>query len=519
MSSAAAEQPAKPVVLVELRPALEGFAGIPQETRLLFRGLATLDSLALQGLLATPYRRLARGTSASRFPWVKPSIAAKINRYSRVVISVTDQPHRQIWRRFFSSVARRTESFLLSVSTLFGVYSIRLTTFDPRYFEDFVWQTLFGKTLPADDFPLVTQRHFKVCATSWDTQQRIGLFSLNFRSTPRYALINTRGVDVLITQTPYPARVSRGTVLIVRYHDAIPVFMPHVIDEKAMHQAKHFYSLMSNVGSGAYFACVSESSRAALLSMFPEAAARAIAIPNMVSHHYFPEASPAERVAQIIRSRLNRISEVTRPSFLTLREETSFYKQALAAQPLRYLLMVSTIEPRKNHLRLLAAWEAIRAELDPNLKLVIVGDLGWQTEQILLGFRAGIIQGNVFFLNRVPAPDLRVLYRHALATVCPSLGEGFDYSGIEAMRSGGIAIASDIAVHQEVYADAAEYFDPYSTTGCVNALKNVLYSEDTTLREHLRARGPEVSSRYLPEKIIPQWEAFIQRTLQERQRP
>jgi len=63
----------------------------------------------------------------------------------------------------------------------------------------------------------------------------------------------------------------------------------------------------------------------------------------------------------------------------------------------------------------------------------------------------------VFLLNNVPADDLRVLYRHAAATVCPSLAEGFDFSGVEAMRCGGVVLASDIPVHREVYQDAAHY--------------------------------------------------------------
>jgi hypothetical protein len=113
-------------------------------------------------------------------------------------------------------------------------------------------------------------------------------------------------------------------------------------------------------------------------------------------------------------------------------------------------------------------------------------------------------------LSAVPAPDLRVLYRNALATVCPSVGEGFDFSGVEAMRSGGIAIASDIPVHREIYDDAAVYFDPYSTASLVGALKDTLYSPTSTKNvQALCARGQIVSGRYLPEVILPKWETFL----------
>ena len=178
--------------------------------------------------------------------------------------------------------------------------------------------------------------------------------------------------------------------------------------------------------------------------------------------------------------------------------------------PLRYLLAVSTVEPRKNHARLMAAWELLKAEVDADLKLVVVGTLGWDYQQLIKGFRTWIDRGELFMLNAVPAPDLRVLYQHASATVCPSLGEGFDFSGVEAMRSGGVVIASDIAVHREVYADAAVYFNPYSTASLVESVTSVVYAADSpAVLQGLRLLGQEVSARYLPERILPQWETFL----------
>jgi len=83
---------------------------------------------------------------------------------------------------------------------------------------------------------------------------------------------------------------------------------------------------------------------------------------------------------------------------------------------------------------------------------------------------------------------------------------------VEAMRSGGIALASDIPVHREIYEDAAEYFDPYSTKSTVECLKRVLYSDESEgVRERLERRGDEISRRYLPDKIQPQWERFLEK--------
>ncbi|MFN7139443.1 MAG: glycosyltransferase [Limisphaerales bacterium] len=218
----------------------------------------------------------------------------------------------------------------------------------------------------------------------------------------------------------------------------------------------------------------------------------------------------------MVRSRLYEESELL-PKFFSLKDKEVFYKNALFKGLNKYVLVVSTIEPRKNHMRLLAAWEVIKSQVDADLKMVVVGTLGWDYSLITSSFKPWIDRGELFMLNAVPAPDLRVLYRHAAATVCPSLGEGFDFSGVEAMASGGITVASDIPVHREIYEDAAEYFDPYSTMSLVNALKKVLYAPDAhQLQERMRQRGAEVASRYLPEKILPKWEEFLQRVVKEK---
>ena len=81
--------------------------------------------------------------------------------------------------------------------------------------------------------------------------------------------------------------------------------------------------------------------------------------------------------------------------------------------------------------------------------------------------------------------------------------------GVEAMRCGGAVVASDIAVHREVYADAAEYCNPYSSGDVARAIINVIDAQNNQRREELIAKGAVVSQRYLFEAILPQWEAFI----------
>jgi len=503
-------------VLLEMRPALDGFAGIPQEVRLLFRGLRKIESVEVEGMLQASNKMLARGTKENGFLRKRLSAAKKINRYSRVIISLDEKPYRNIFDKVLDFFEKKLSSNKLSLKTLTGVGKVKLTNFESNTFEDFTWRTLFAKTLPASDFSLVATANHKICSIPWNLMHTVGLNSLNIFSTPKYPKLDTRGIDVFIGQTPYPARVDKNTAFVIRYHDAIPIFMPHTIPGKSLHQATHFFALMGNIKSGAWFACVSEATRQDLLKLFPEASGHAVTIHNMVSHHYFYEELKPVRIPEIVRSRLYEDSGFL-PKFFSLREKESFYKRAVLSGDFRYLLMVSTIEPRKNHTRLLAAWEVLKSEVDTDLKLVIVGTLGWDNTSITGSFKPWIDRGELFMLNSVPSSDLRVLYRHAAATVCPSLGEGFDFSGAESMASGGVTIASDIPVHREVYDDAAEYFDPYATMGLVKALKKVLYEEGAPqVQEQMRERGKQVAARYIPEKILPQWEQFLLRVIAEK---
>jgi glycosyltransferase involved in cell wall biosynthesis len=358
---------------------------------------------------------------------------------------------------------------------------------------------LFAKTLPTADFDAITRADYRVMELPWNGLHRGALMLRHLRGRPVYARWDTSEFDVLVAETPFPARVSGRTRLVVRYHDAIPVLMPHSIKDREHHQRSHYEALRRNVEDGAWFACVSDATRRDLLSMFPQAEAKSVTIPNMVSHHYREESAPPQRVPDILLTRRHRA--------VGKRKKLA---KVLSTVP-RYLLMVSTVEPRKNHLALLGAWERLRSAGHPDLQLVVVGALGWDHEFIVPKFSPWVKRGVVHLLEDVPAADLRLLYRHAEVTVCPSFGEGFDFSGVEAMRSGGVVAASDIQVHQDVYEDAAEYFSPYTNESLFRTLSALLGEAGEARRARLAARGAVVSARYLPEQVLPQWQAFFNR--------
>jgi len=501
----------KPKILLELRPALEGFAGIPQETRLLFSILRSLDSFDAEGMIQT-------GGGPFLLPAIKEkdkvlnmdySQARAMNKMSRTVLSVYEKPEITKLEKLAEYLKKRMTARVLFWMSLLKLDKIKLTKLHGEKFDNFIWTKLFSKSLTSDKYDLVTKCSFAVNPVPWHVMHTTGILSLRYFKNPVFSYLDTRDYDIFISQTPYPARLHKNTIHIVRYHDAIPVTHPHLIPDKARHQAHHYNALLSNVKNGAYFLCVSDFTRQQLLSIFPEVEKRAFVIHNIISPFYFLEKDADKSIVpDIIRARIN-MHEGCCPNFITNKEKELFYQKKLFSKPFRYLLIVSTVEPRKNHLRLLSAWEALRAKGYHDLKLVVVGDLGWDYDIIMKRFRAWIDMGEVFFLNKVPASDLRVLYRFADATVCPSYVEGFDFSGVEAMRCGGAVVASDIPVHREVYKDACEYFNPHSTVSTINAIKSVI--DNVNRKEELIQKGQKVAEKYTYESIQPQWEELLEK--------
>ncbi len=492
-------------ILLELRPAFDGHAGIPQETRLLFRGLARLTDVQVDGLLQSSNQVLAKGLPARAEAMRNWSEDRRVDRLSRVVVSLKGGgqigPLQGLRRRWQQSWAVSS----MVAGTLLGRRQ-SLTCFEPARFEDFVWRSLFANTLPPEDFSAMTSARYRVARVPWSAAHASALLTRKFGHAV-YPEIDTRGYDVMVAETPYPGRVSAGTQLVVRYHDAFPLLMPHTVSDWAHHQASHYQALRRNVRDGAWFACVSEASRRDLISVFPQAEARSVTIPNMVSHRYFAEDSVPERVPDILRTRANRLLSV---------HPAARRKSDLAPEPpqlpagcVDYLLMVSTLEPRKNHITMLAAWEKLRAHGHPTLQLVLVGMLGWDHGNIVRKLLPWVMRGQVHLLDDVPAAELRLLYRHALVTACPSFGEGFGFSGVEAMQCGGVVAASDLAVHREIYGDAAEYFNPYSADDLVRATDRLIDANGETRRVKLATKGTEVAARYAPEQVLPQWKSFL----------
>jgi glycosyltransferase involved in cell wall biosynthesis len=479
-------------MLMELRPALEGFAGIPQETRLLFSYLQDFNGdLKVDGLINsfhTPYRPRQRKQKIER-----------IHEQARYILSVNQRPpFERRWVRYFYylSVARR---FLPLAAKSFLGSNSPLMPFDGELFYDFIWQRLFSKTLPPELFNDLLGRSYYMNALGWYEMHQMGVM------TGYYPVINTDQWDLALMQTPFPGRVSANTKLIIRYHDAIPIYFPQHISDAKRHMTVHYHALRANAKQ-AWFVCTSPPVQNDIVRLLPELEKRVFVIPDMVSGAFFSEPPASKKEVNDMLRRF--VAHETQPTFVSRREEERFY--ATLRDPV-YIMAVATLEPRKNYARLLAAWEELYMRSDGEIKLVIVGEMGWDWDRDRehQKMKKWTERGALFHLARVPVSALRKLYSGALAVVCPSISEGFDYSGIEAMRCGAPVLASDIPTHRAVYAEAARYFNPYSTYDLLNKLEKTTTQEWDSEKLDLIKKGERVAAKYSKEAIIPQWHELL----------
>ncbi len=130
-----------------------------------------------------------------------------------------------------------------------------------------------------------------------------------------------------------------------------------------------------------------------------------------------------------------------------------------------FLLMAGTLEPRKGHATVVAAFERVRAR-HPDLILVVAGAVGWLPR----GAARGLERPGVVVLGAVSDTEVDLLYRRAEIVVSASIYEGFGLPVLEGLTRGRPVVASEIAAHVELARDAARYFPP----GDVDALEAVL---------------------------------------------
>lgn len=461
-------------VLVDVSYASLGYCGIAQESRILLKALYRLQGVEPTGLLFGHDDAVIAHKFAST-----ARLAHRMENQALFVQALIDKrapcsPVRairllQTWKRNWRlALAKR----------------IRTDRLDNEVFWDAIWRGLLARSLSDDDIDIAQRCPMLLANLGGRMLATRALFGL-----PSVRL-DTRAFDFALFHNAQAIRVSPNTCKLVRYYDMIPGMRPDMVDSQA-DVAYHFRAIRRCL-KDSIFVCDSGPARDDLVRAFPELEERSAVIPAGLSDGYYPEHLP------------NLLNTIVRNRRAPLEEKRNGTRQPGRIALSRYLLMTSTIEPRKNHVMLIRAFETLLARRRTNLKLVIVGQPGWKFGEALQAMKPLIEQQRVIHLVNLSLRELRVLNTHAEAVVFPSLYEGFGYAPLEAMCCHTPVVVSDIAAHRWTYGDAAVYFDPYRVDSIVEALERVVFSESGLPRQLVEAGIARVQ-RYSAGAIGDQW--------------
>lgn len=175
-----------------------------------------------------------------------------------------------------------------------------------------------------------------------------------------------------------------------------------------------------------------------------------------------------------------------------------------------YVLVVSTIEVRKNHGLLIKVWEKLREEFgDAVPPLVFVGKWGWQIDELHAYIDEQGYEGDwLFIFNGISDVMMETLYKRSLFTVYPSFAEGFGLPIGESLAYGKPCLASATTAMPEVGRDFVRYFDPFDWETALPAIRQVIVD-----REDLRQWEARIATEFKPKRWSDFCEEFYRSTI------
>ena len=171
-------------------------------------------------------------------------------------------------------------------------------------------------------------------------------------------------------------------------------------------------------------------------------------------------------------------------------------EQAMVSLPPRYVLLVSTIELRKNHRLLIRVWQRLLERHGANLvpNLIFAGKIGWLVDDLLAELEAsGYLNGKIILLRSLSDAELQQAYRSCLFTVFPSLCEGWGLPIAESLAHGKFCVASNHTSIPEAGGELIDYFDPLNEDDALAKIERPLIDPG-----YLAAREAQLRAEYRP---------------------
>ncbi|MGP0129421.1 MAG: glycosyltransferase family 4 protein [cyanobacterium endosymbiont of Rhopalodia musculus] len=168
-----------------------------------------------------------------------------------------------------------------------------------------------------------------------------------------------------------------------------------------------------------------------------------------------------------------------------------------------YLLFVSTIEPRKNVIALIKAFDYLKEQHKIPHNLILIGKKGWKYQSSFKAIKNSKYQQSIYYLNYLSDELLAFFYAQTEAFIYPSFYEGFGLPVLEAMTLGSPVITSNTSSLPEIAGDAALLINPNDFLELAEAILKVI--SDSQLRKELTKKGKERAKSF-------SWERTAQET-------
>ena len=478
----------------------QGWDGIAQDTRFLFDGLNASDKLNMTGHLygtkQDPFHLDSKNVNISDEERIAVFLGCYLNG-----VEIMQEPSfaRRIISRlvpFSNRIYHAFDRFSLNRKTDFDLFNI------PKAFYPSIWRQYFSVSIPVEHQERLLRANYKYSDLS--TARIYHAVHGRFNQP----VLNTNGFDFVIFQDSRYVRLSNGTIPIARYHDGLPFFSSDAFRNNINHILGHSRSI--KLSESVVYVCNSPSSLNDLALINEKTAGNAHVIPC-----FLPVMKKPEVRSEILKNIFEvRKSASTQPT----KEETDvdiwFNKQKEIP---KFIMTLSTIEPRKNIISLINAWQILRYKSGEDIKLLVVGKPGWGFEQTLNAMRPHVKKGDLMHIEDVAQYELPYLYAAASCFVFPSTGEGFGLPPNEAMQCDCPVAVSDIEAHRYSCGDAALYFNPYDLDGMAVTMETLVNADkNSDFIQDLIAKGHKNVDRYSHTTVLPQWEDLFDKLKAER---
>lgn len=200
---------------------------------------------------------------------------------------------------------------------------------------------------------------------------------------------------------------------------------------------------------------------------------------------------------QLDKNKIKVIYPGTSPKFDLTEEKLELQKNIVQKKyslPDNFILFLGSIEPRKNILGLIKAFEKLPKNINDKYHLLIAGGSGWKNKLIYDNAVQSKLQNQIKFLGYIADVDKPALFALAKVFIFPSFYEGFGFPVIEAMKMSTPVITSNCSSLPEIANDAAYFINPNNPSDLSAAIKILL--ENNKLHFEYKKRGLALAPKY-----------------------